>query len=190
MNKYYNAKLLQFTTILILSSLCIVLNYLTKFNLTSQTLPANIPQYNVNGINAVVYNKNGKLTYSFLATSGVSYTNNNKLYLTNLDFKSYFESSNLVEYHLTSDDGWVNRDKVGFLGKNAQLFVFSNPQNTTYISGTNIDIDLNANTIKSKDKVLIQNNNKLEGTGFIYNIKTGFLQLLSNIQINYNYENK
>lgn len=190
MNKYYNTKLLQFITILILSSLCIVLNYLTEFKISTQTLAPNIPQYNMQGINATVYNKNGKLTYSFFASDGISYTNNNRLYLTNLDFKSYFESSNLLEYHLTSNDGWLNRDKVGFLGKNAQLYVFSNPKSTTHISGTNIDIDLNNNMIKSKDKVLIQNNNNLEGTGFIYNIKTGFLQLLSNIKINYNYENK
>lgn len=190
MNNLYNTKSLQFITIFILSSLCIVLNYLTDFNLSLQSLPTNTPQYNMNKINATVYNKSGKLIYSFFATDGVSYTNNNKLYLTNIDFKSYFESSDVIEYHLSSDDGWINKDKVGFLGKNAHLYVFSNPKNTTHISGTNIDIDLNTNIIKSKNKVLIQNNNKLEGTGFVYNIKTGFLQLLSNIKINYNHDNQ
>ena len=189
MHSLYSPRIFRFFTIIIMTTLCLLFNYLTQINFTRIELPKDKPEYNAKKAQANVYDKTGKLLYKMNSDTAWQYPKNDSLYMTNLNAIVYNESSDVMKYNLTSNDGWVNYNKkVGFLGQNAILIVNNpNPLQIIKIYGKNIDLNLNTNVFSSNEDVkAVQNNSVITGHGFIYEKNKEFLTINSKVRVIYN----
>jgi len=85
MNKLYSSKSFQFFAIIIIASLCLLLDTLTRINFNKIELPKNSPEYNAEGISGGVYNKSGKLLYSLKSKFAWQFPDDKKIYMKNLE---------------------------------------------------------------------------------------------------------
>lgn len=189
MHNLYSPRIFRFFTIVIMTSLCLLFNYLTQINFTHIELPKNKPEYNAKNAQAKVYDKTGKLMYKINSATAWQYPMNDSLYMTNLNTIVYNESSDVMKYNLSSNDGWINYNKkLGYLGQNAILVVNNLiPTQIITIYGKDVDLDLNTNIFKSNEDVkATQNNSTITGHGFTYDKNKEFLTINSKVRVIYN----
>ena len=188
MNKFYSSRAFQFFAIIIIASLCLLLDTLTKISFTKIELPKNSPEYHAKGVDGSAYNKTGKLLYNLKSEIAWQFPGDKRIYMKNLHVYMYNESSDALQYEVVSDDGWVNHsDKLGYLGKNAIVTAYdSNPNKTVKIYGKNINLDINTNVFKSSEAVrATQEKSIVTSNGFNYDHKRKFLTLNSNARVIY-----
>lgn len=188
MHKYYSSKTFQFFAIVIISALCLLLDTLTKINFNKIDLPKNHPQYNASGIDVSVYNKKGRLLYSLISDKGWEYPDDDKVFLRQLKLSMYSESSDVVKYTVTSDDGWVNREtKVGKLGANTVATMFDpDPQKNVVMYATDVNLDMAKQVFSSdQDAHATQGKSVIYTHGFSYDNVKQFLVLNSKVRVIY-----
>ncbi len=188
MARHYSSKTFQFFAIIIISSLCVLLNSLTQINFNKINLPKNSPQYNAYGIDGSVYNKDGHLLFNLISNEGWEYPDDNNVFLHQLKLSMYNESSDQVKYIVTSDNGWINRiTKVGKLGKNTLATITdTDPEKTVIMYAENVDLDLDKQVFSSEsDAHATQGKNVVYTHGFSYDNKKQFLVLNSKVKVIY-----
>ncbi|MCX8514914.1 MAG: LPS export ABC transporter periplasmic protein LptC [Burkholderiales bacterium] len=188
MNKFYSSKSFQFFSIVIISSLCVLLNSLTVINFHKIDIPRASPQYNATGINASVYSASGKLIYNLQSKSALEYPDQDKIYLQQLQIKVHDESSDAVEYYLNANSAWVNRiTKDVFLQESVAITINNdNLSKAIHISGNNIKILANKNYIYSAESIIAnQGKSSVFSKGFSYDGKQQMLLLESAVKIVY-----
>ena len=188
MNKYYSSKVFQFCAIVIISTLCLVLDTLTRIHFNKVSLPRNRPEYKALGVNGSVFDKSGKLLYRLLSSEAWKYPDDERIFLKMPNIYFYSESSDIVKYHITGDDGWINHDsKIGELGKNV-VAVISDPEPKKIITiyGSNVGLNLDKNFFSSANDVkAIQGKNIVTSQGFSYDGNKQFLILNSKVWVTY-----
>ena len=188
MHKYYSSKTFQFFAIVIISSLCVLLDTLTKINFSKMDLPKNHPQYNALGIEGSVYNKRGRLLYNLTSSEGWEYPDDEKIFLRSLKLNVYSESSDVVKYVVTSDDGWVNQStKVGKLGDNTVATITDpDPAKTVVMYATAVDLDMDKQIFSSQAEAhATQGKSVIYTHGFSYDNNKQFLVLNSKVRVVY-----
>ena len=188
MQKLYSSKAFQFFAIMIISSLCLLLNSLTAINFHKMELPKTHPQYNARGINGGVYKKNGKLIYDVVSSEGWEFPDDDRIFLKGLKVKMYNESTDVVDYSISSDNGWINHiTKVGQLGENTVMQMTNpDPKQVVTIYGKNINIDANKNMFSSsEDAHATQGQGVVYTHGFSYDNNKHFLVLTSKVRVIY-----
>lgn len=188
MHKLYSSKAFQFFAIMIISSLCLLLNSLTTINFHKMELPKTHPQYNAKGISGSVYNQAGKILYNMQSVYAWEYPDDDKIYLTSLKIDMYNESSDLIAYDVTSKDGWINHiTKIGHLGEST-VVVVANPDPAQVVTMYTKDVDLNMdkNTFTSNAATrAIQGKSSVYSEGFSYDNAKHFLILNSKVRVIY-----
>jgi lipopolysaccharide export system protein LptC len=188
MQKIYSSKAFQFFAVIIIASLCLLLNTLTQINFHKMSLPKTHPQYNVKGITGGVYNKQGKMLYALKSPEAFEYPDDERIYIKNLELNLFSESSNDITYSVTSNDAWINREtKVGLLGESSVLKMYNpDPKQVVTIYGKNINLDMNSNIFSSdEDAKALQGNGTVYTHGFKYDNKKHFLVLTSKVRVVY-----
>lgn len=188
MHKLYSSRTFTLFATIIMGVLCLLLDTLTRINFNHIELPKDSPEYNAKGVNGSVYSKGGKLLYNLTSNTAWQFPTDKRIYMEKLNIKVYSESSDLIKYDLSSDDGWINHNsKLGFLGKNTHLVMYdSDPTKVIQIYGSAIDLDLNKNFIKSKaDVKATQDKSIVTGTGFSYDRDRQYLIIDSKVRVIY-----
>lgn len=187
MNKYYSSRSFQFLAIIILSSLCILLNELTRIHFSQINFSKNLPEYKASGVNAKLYNKDGKLLYQLISDNAWKYPLDDKLNLQNFTIYIYDESKPTIKYNIKALNGWFNyTTKMGYLGESTLITVPGDSNKEIKLYGSNISLDLNKNYFYSKDYTLVtQGLNSVSTIGFNYDHTRGLLNLKSNVNLNY-----
>ncbi len=190
MNKFYSSRAFQFFAIVIISSLCVLLDILTKINFSKIELPKNRPEYNAQGVDGRVYNKSGKLVYKLTSNNAWEFPDDVRVFMQELELSVYEDKSDQVKYSVKSDDGWVNYNNLlGFLGKNVVITIFGlgMGKNIT-IYGDQINLDMNKHYFDSDKPIkAIQEQNTLSSTGFSYDSERQLLTLNSKVKVVYFY---
>lgn len=188
MSRVYTSKMFQFGAITVVSSLCLLLNSLTRISFSRVELPKDRPEYKAKGVGVSVFNKSGKLLYNLTSETAWEYPSDDKVYMHNLDIKMYSESSDIAKYNILSYDGWVNYSKKqGYLGESTVITINEiTPEKITRIYGNQINLDMNTNTITSNDDVVAkQGKSMVYSHGFSYDTDKKFLKLNSNVKVIY-----
>jgi LPS export ABC transporter protein LptC len=188
MNKFYSSKSFQFFAIVIISSLCVLLNSLTVINFHKIDIPKASPQYNASGINGSVYSANGKLIYNLQSKSALEYPDQDKIFLQQLKLEVHDESTDAVQYYLSANNAWINRvTKDAFLQESVAITVNNaNLNNEIHISGNDINILTNRRFIYSAESIqATQGKSSLFSNGFSYNGNQQLLTLESAVKIIY-----
>ncbi len=188
MHKFYSSKAFQFFAISIISSLCLLLNSLTTINFHKMELPRTHPQYNAKGISGGVYARSGKLLYQVQSNEAWEFPEDDRIFLKGLKINMYNESSNVVDYSISSANGWINHvTKIGQLGESTVLqMTNADPLKVVTMYGKNINLDMNKNTFSSnEDAYATQGKGKVYTHGFSYNNNTHFLTLTSKVRVIY-----
>ncbi len=188
MNKFYSSRAFQFFAIIIIASLCLLLDSLTRITFTKIDLPKDSPEYHAKGVDGSVYNKTGKLLYNLKSEFAWQFPSDKRIYMKNLHVYMYNESSDALQYEIISDDGWINHsDKLGKLGKNSIVIAYeSDPHKTIKIYGKDIDLDVNTNIFASNEDVrAVQEKNIVTSRGFNYDHNKKFLTLKSKARVIY-----
>lgn len=191
MNKFYNSRAFQFFAIIIISSLCLLLDQLTRINFNKIDLPKDRPEYNAKGVDGRVYSNAGKLQYKLLSNEAWEFPDNDRIYLRKFKIYMYNESNDNIKYELDADDGWFNNvNKTGNLGLNAVLTVESSePNKIIHFYGSHINLDLNKDIFTSKENAhAIQGKSSIYSTGFSYDNNAKFLTLDSKVKVIYEHE--
>jgi lipopolysaccharide export system protein LptC len=178
----------QFFAIVIISTLCLLLDTLTRINFNKIELPKDRPEYNAQGVDGRVYDKAGKLLYNLVSEEAWEYPNDVRIFLKTFQINMYHENSDLVKYHITSDNGWINHiTKVGELGNNTVVTIpNSNPNQTIRLYGRNISLDIDKGVFASnEDAKAIQGKSVVYSHGFTYDNKRKFLVLNSKVKVIY-----
>lgn len=188
MSKYHSSKLFQFITLIVISSLCLLLDSLTKIHFNRTQLPKNSPEYNVYGADVDVFSKSGKLIYRVSSDKAWKYPNDSKVYLTKVKIYFYAKGNDTVVYQINGDDGFVDpSNKVGRLGKNVVAVINSDngvPKITFY--GEQVKIDLNKNLFTSNEDIkVIRDKSIATAHGFSYDSDEEFLTLNSKVRVIY-----
>lgn len=196
MHKFYSSKAFQFFAIAIISSLCLLLNSLTIINFHKMELPKTNPQYDALGIDASVYNKNGKLLYGMQAESAWEYPNDSKIFLKKIAIEMYDESKDLANYTMSSNSGWIDRiTKTAYLGESTIVTISNSEkpgagkpelEKIIHIYSESINLNLEKNTFSSNASAHVeQGKNSLYTRGFSYDNNKQFLILESKVRIVY-----
>jgi LPS export ABC transporter protein LptC len=188
MNKLYSSRSFQFFAIIIIASLCLLLDSLTKINFTKIELPKGSPEYNAKGVDGSVYNKSGKLLYNLKSDFAWQFPGDKRIYMKNLHIYMYSESSDVLTYEIVGDDGWINHSsKLGKLGKHAIITAYDkSPRKTIKIYGRDINLDMNTNLFVSKENVrATQESSVVTSHGFEYAHNLKFLTLKSKVRVIY-----
>ena len=188
-HRYQGSRTFQVFTIVLLSALCILLNFLTKINFHTTDLPRDKPEYNAQGVGGKVFNnKTGTLEYRLISDKAWQYPAQEKINLQDFVIYTYYESSDKIQYQLSARDGWVdNSKKLGFLGESTILTIDNSvPLEIIKIYTSDVNIDLNKNFLKSSAPVkATQNKNVVYATGFSYDRNKQFLTLDSKVRVIY-----
>jgi len=188
MTKYHSSKVFQFFAIVIISSLCLLLDTLTEIHFNKVSLPKNHPEYNAAGVEGRVFNSQGKILYHIASDTAWEYPSDERIFLKKLDIFLYDESTSVVKYQVASDDGWLNHtSKVGYLGKNV-VAVVSNPEPHKVITmyGNKVAVDFAKKIFSSSEDVkVVKNASVVTAHGFTYDSNREFLTLNSKVKVVY-----
>ena len=188
-HRYQGSRTFQVFTIILLSILCILLNFLTKIKFDKTSLPLDKPEYNALGVDGRIYNNvTGKLQYKLISDKGWQYPSQNKINLQDFTIYTYYESSDKIQYQLSTHDGWVdNTKKLGFLGESTVLVVDNlDPLQIIHIYTSMVNINFNKNFLDSLLPVkATQNKSIVYATGFSYDKEKQFLILKSKVKVIY-----
>lgn len=188
MNKFYSSKGFQFLAIVMITSLCILLNHLTIIRFNHMDLPKDLPEYKANSVKVHVYTHSGKLEYKLISDEAWEYPEDDRIFLKSFTINIYDKDSDFVKYKIKANTGWLNYNKkIGQLGDNAFLSVESRDlKDVIKFHGSNVDFDLNKNIFTSKNKVhAIQSKSIVYSDGFYYDERIGNLILKSNVKVLY-----
>lgn len=188
MHKLYSSRAFTVFAIVIMGVLCLLLDVLTRINFNRIELPKNSPEYNAKGVDGRVFQKNGKLLYNLKSDFAWQFPEDKRIYMKTLNIKVYKESSDDVAYDLTSNDGWVDHvSKIGYLGESTVLVIMDkDPTKITRMYARAINLDMNKNMFKSDENVRVtMDKSMLTGHGFSYDRDRQFLEINSNVRINY-----
>jgi LPS export ABC transporter protein LptC len=188
MQKFYSSKAFQFFAIIIIASLCLLLNTLTQINFHKMALPKTHPQYNARGITGGVYSRSGKLLYNVQSKEAWEFPDDDRIFLKGLEINLFNESSDVINYSIKSDNGWINRiTKVGQLGEST-ILQMSNPDPKQVITmyGKNINVNMDSNIFSSnEDAHAVQGRGTVYTHGFKYDNNKHFLVLNSKVRVIY-----
>lgn len=188
MHKFYNSRVFQFFAIIIISSLCLLLDNLTRINYNKIELPKNRPEYNAKNVDGRVYNKSGKLLYTLISDEAYEYPSDERIFLKNLKIDMFHESSDAIKYQISSDNGWINHTtKQGELGVNTVVTVTDpDPSKVIQMYGSDISLDLAKNIFTSSANThATQGKSTLYTNGFSYDNNQKLLILNSKVRIIY-----
>ena len=188
MQKLYSSRAFQFFAVIIIASLCLLLNTLTQIHFHKMVLPKTHPQYNAKGVTGSVYNKQGKILYSLQSKEAWEYPDDERIYLKDLVISLFSESSDEITYSVNSRDGWINQEtKEGLLGESTVLKMYnSDPKQAVTIYGKNINLNMNTNVFSSnEDASASQGRGVVYTHGFKYDNKKHFLILTSKVRVVY-----
>lgn len=186
--KYQSSRLFNLMTVIILSLLCVLLNFLTRIDFHRLELPKNKPEFASGGIVANLFSRNGKLLYRAMAESGLQYPNNSKIYLTRLDMQAFSESTELLQEKLTSNDGWIDTSSsLGFLGESVLLTVTNvDPGNIINVYTKHVHLDANRQIAYSSEAVrATRGKSIMTGNGFKVDYSKQLLTIESSVRIIY-----
>jgi LPS export ABC transporter protein LptC len=188
MNRYYSSKFFQIITMVIISSMCILLDALTKIHFSHSILPTNEPEYTATGADGSVFAKNGKLLYRLTSDKAWQYPHDKKIYLKNVHVYFYNKTTDALDYQITGDDGWVNTEtKTGMFGKNVIVIMSatSNEAETRFY-GSMVNMDLDKNLFYSNENIKVVNQkSNVTAHGFSYTSDNQFLTLNSKVRVFY-----
>lgn len=188
MLKAKSSHLFNFFTGLVLTILCLLLNYLTHIDFQKLSLPKDKPAFAATGINASLYESNGSMLYDFIAESGTQFPDSNVINLSYLTVKSFDENKNNLTQQLTSDDGWVDtKTSHAFLGNNVVITIFNpDPKQIIKIYTKNISIDAHAKVAYTNQKIqATQGKSILTGNGVKVDYDKQLLTIESNVKVIY-----
>ncbi|TXH58668.1 MAG: LPS export ABC transporter periplasmic protein LptC [Bacteroidia bacterium] len=189
MQRFYSPRYFRFFIVILLSLLCILLNSVTKINLYKMELPKDKPAYSAYGVVGSVYTKSGKLLYKLSSEEGWRYPDDERIYIKDYQGIIYDESSDLMKYQITGQDGWFNNNThVAFLDKDIKVVVANkDPLKVATIYGSRIEVALDKKILKSREDVrAFQGKDAVYAHGFSYDDNTKILILESNVKIIYN----
>jgi LPS export ABC transporter protein LptC len=188
MSKFHSSKAFQFITLVVISSLCILLDTLTKIHFSQAKLPAHTPEYSATGIDGSVFNKSGRLMYHVDSDSAWQYPNDKKIYLKKIKILFYNKETGVLDYQISSDDGWVDEsNKFGFLKTNV-IAIISAKKNepVTTMYGSNVNLNFKDNIVSSEDNMkAIRAKSTVTSHGFNYDSDKKFLTLMSKVSVLY-----
>lgn len=188
MTKYHSSKFFQLITLIVISSMCLLLDTLTKIHFSHSSLPRNSPEYTAYGADGEVFDHSGKLLYRVVSYKAWKYPNDQKIYLKKVQIYFYDKKSDAITYHISGDDGWMDEgNKMGLLGKNV-VAVISGDKKTSPITfyGNQVHIDMKKNLFTSNNDVkAVQAKSILTAHGFSYNSDQEFLILNSKVRVFY-----
>ena len=157
-------------------------------NFRKMELPKTHPQYNAKGISGGVYNRSGKILYDVKSAEAWEFPDDDRIYLKSLKINIYNESSNMVDYSIASETGWINHiTKIGQLGESTVAQI-TNPDPTQVITfyGKNINLDMDKNAFSSiEDAHAVQGKSVVYTHGFTYDNNKHFLVLTSKVRVVY-----
>ena len=188
MQKLYSSKTFQFFAIIIIASLCLLLDTLTQINFHKMELPKALPQYNAHGITGSVYNPNGKILYDLKALEAWEYPDDQRIFLKGLGINVFHESSNEITYSINSNNGWIDQvTSIGQLGESTVLKMYnSNPAQNVTIFGKDINLNMNNNVFSSNsDARGVQGKATVYTHGFSFDNNKHFLVLTSKVRVIY-----
>ena len=186
--KYQSSRLFNLMTVIILSLLCVLLNYLTRIDFHRLQLPKNKPEFASSGILANLFSKNGKLLYRAMAESGLQYPDSSKIFLSNLNMQAFSESTELLQEKLTSNDGWLDTaNSLGFLGESVVLTVSNvDPQYIINVYTRHVNLDAKRQLAYSSAPVrATRGKSVMTGIGFNVDYTKKLLTIESNVKIVY-----
>jgi len=186
--KYQSSRLFNLMTVIILSLLCVLLNYLTRIDFHRLQLPKNKPEFASSGILANLFSKNGKLLYRAMAESGLQYPDSSKIFLSNLNMQAFSESTELLQEKLTSNDGWLDTaNSLGFLGESVVLTVSNvDPQYIINVYTRHVNLDAKRQLAYSSEPVrATRGKSVMTGIGFNVDYAKQLLTIESNVKIIY-----
>jgi LPS export ABC transporter protein LptC len=186
--KYQSSRLFNLLTVIILSLLCVLLNYLTRIDFHRLTLPKNKPEFASTGILANLFSKNGKLLYRAMAESGLQYPDSSKIILSNLNMQAFSESTELLQEKLTSNDGWLDTaNSLGYLGESVVLTVSNvDPKYIINAYTKHVHLDAKRQFIYSSAPIrATRGKSTMTGIGFSVDYTKQLLTIESNVRIIY-----
>jgi LPS export ABC transporter protein LptC len=174
-NKYHSSKLFQFITLVVISSLCLLLDKLTKIHFSQANLPKNAPEYTAYGADGNVFNQSGKLLYRVVSDRAWKYPNDPKVYLQKVKIYFYAKKTDAIAYQISGDDGFIDEEnKQGELGKNVVVTMNSDNLNAPItFYGNQVDIKV------------VQAKSVVTAHGFSYDSEQQFLTLNSKVRVYY-----
>jgi len=188
MNKFYNSRTFQFFAIVIISSLCLLLDQLTRINFNKIELPKNRPEYKALGVDGKVFSRSGKLKYNLVSEEAWEYPADERIFLRKLQLYLYDKNSDLVQYEIDSNDAWINQNtKIGLLGESSVITVEnSDPNKVIRLYGRQINLDMDKNIFSSNnDAHATQGKSVVYTHGFNYDDNKQFLILNSKVRVIY-----
>lgn len=181
-----SSRLFQYSTLIVLASLCWLLNQLTQFKIFPVKLAKNKPEYSALGANIKVYTPSGILKYQLRAESMVQYPNESRIYISNLNLILYQDG--VDKYTLSANNAWFNMMlKIAYLGKNTHLISTNkDPQQIIVMDGSAVNLNLVESNINSEAMIKIQQNQDVvTAIGFNYDLRRQFLILKSKVNVFY-----
>ncbi|MDD3266167.1 MAG: LPS export ABC transporter periplasmic protein LptC [Burkholderiales bacterium] len=188
MLKAKSSHLFNFFTGLVLSILCLLLNYLTHIDFKKLSLPKDKPAFSATGINASLYESNGVMLYDFMAESGTEFPDSNVINLSYLTVKSFDKDKSNLTQQLTSNNGWVDtKTSQAFLGDNVVITIFNvDPSQNIIIKTKNVSIDSHAKVANTSEKIqATQGKSILTGNGVKVDYDKQILTIESNVKVIY-----
>ena len=186
--KYQSSRLFNGLTVVILSLLCVLLNYLTRIDFHRLELPKNKPAYLATGIVANMYNSQGLLMYRMQAESARQFPDSSRISLNTVTMQVFSESDGLMLDQLTSNDGWLdNVSNRGFLGQNVVVSILNkDPQQTVNIYTKEVKLNGITRYAASSAPVRVtQGKSVLTGIGFTADYEKKFLTIESQVKVVY-----
>lgn len=188
MSKYHSSKLFQFITLVVISSMCLLLDTLTRIHFSRANLPKNSPEYTAYGADGNVFSKSGKLLYRVVSDEAWKYPNDQKIYLKKVKIYFYDKKNDTVMYQISGDDGFVDEgNKQGLLGRNVVATIEGDDVHTPItFYGSQVTIDLGNNLFTSNaDVKAVQAQSTVTAHGFSYNSDQEVLTLNSKVRVLY-----
>ncbi len=186
--KYQSSRLFNLFTVIVLTCLCLLLNFLTKIDFHKLELPKDKPEFSATGIVADLYDPEGRHLYKVLAESGTRFPEGSQISLNKLDFQAFNESTGLLSQQLTSKNGWLDPESaLGYLGESVVITSYDNdPQKIIKVYTHDVVINSKNKTAQSSAPILaVQGKSTLTGVGFHLDYDKKFLVIESNVKVVY-----
>lgn len=184
----HSSRVFNIITAVILTALCLLLAQLTKINFHKLELPKDKPEFSATGISASVYESNGDTLYYVVAESALQFPDDDKIHFSNLTFKAYDKTTNLLAQKLTSANGWIDtKNSTAFLADAVNMANIASTEDKNIILDTsNVSIDTASKLISTKENIkATQGNSILTGSGAKFNYESQFLTIESRVKVIY-----
>jgi LPS export ABC transporter protein LptC len=186
--KYQASRIFNLLTVIILSSLCVLLNYLTTIDFHRLELPKDKPEFSATGLHGTLYSPQGIMLYQINAESGNQFPDNSRIKLYKLNLTAYSESNGNALETLTSNNGWVDPVTAhGFLGESVVITVFNqDPLQVVTVYTKEVQLDGQKRYANSSAPIFAkQHKNTISGLGFSVDYAQQLLTIYSKVKVIY-----